>query len=186
MNKRYMNSQRYIIVSFTAIRNHFYTSDLPEQDVLDRGRRIHGMIEEELQSSEAGIVREVNLIAPYGEATDGRKVILSGHIDAINIDRGIIYEIKSISYFVQYPEMVHLQLAFYAELYERYQALNQFIPPLHYLTLLLYTYTLQGMKIAELRYERRVITRDEVFSMRDRLRMHIDAYVSYQLHRSGR
>ncbi|MEM4174647.1 MAG: hypothetical protein QXT56_00225 [Candidatus Nitrosocaldus sp.] len=169
----------YILVSFTALKNHFYQSDLPNDDILKRGQYIHDLIERDLQSKIKGILREINLITPYS-IIGNKKVLLAGHIDAINIDYGLIYEIKSLQYWHRYRDLVLLQTCFYSELYERFKAncKYDYLPELAGIVILPYTYKLDGRKIVDLNYTLEQFTKDEIFQLKDRLMMYIDAYVS--------
>ncbi|GBC73093.1 hypothetical protein HRbin04_00489 [archaeon HR04] len=179
LNKRYLDSDTYILVSFTALKNHFYPSDLPSDDILKRGQYIHDLIERDLQSKIKGILREINLITPYC-MIGNKKVLLAGHIDAINIDYGLIYEIKSLQYWQGYRDLVLLQACFYAELYERFKTncKYDYLPELSGIVILPYTYKLDGKKIVDLSYTLEQFKNDEIFQLRDRVRMHIDAYIS--------
>ncbi|MEM2856993.1 MAG: hypothetical protein QW416_07835 [Candidatus Nitrosocaldaceae archaeon] len=179
LNKRYLDSDMYILVSFTTLKNHFYPSDLPSDDILKRGWYIHDLIEKDLQSKIKGILREINLITYYG-MINNKKVLLVGQIDAINVDSGLIYEIKSLPYWQEYKELVLLQACFYYELYERFKSncKYDYLPELTGIVILPYTYKLDGKKVVNLNYTLEQFNKDEIFQLRDRVKMHIDAYIS--------
>lgn len=109
----FSREQGIIALSWTMIKNKIFgdNSNSVSIDALNYGKEKH----EEIQSMGLGYAE----LTPFTLYTiKGKKYFLVGHIDIVNFQKGIIYEIKSQRYYQEHKDLVLLQGAYYIFLLE--------------------------------------------------------------------